>query len=987
MAVIPISELPTDVDLSTATQLCYEGELNSIADALTSFQSVLVECDKLLVPHLYRELRTLIRARPSAPEMRIVDHRYDDGEGAIGATLKAFRGEIAKLAEYVREGQAETSVVVVPNFDLMVTGDQTGQHVDMMAREVMAVLYENPELRVLAFKDPNLAIPKPVLEFFSRRTEIFGIGRTHLPRLITQAEARRLNTQHFEPYRLFKFVSGLNVVKLRQLLSGLSAPHYTDGDPEPVLRELRQATIDVAEAELPHVPLEMIGGYDGVKKLLSDNILSFMRSIESSAASMSEKELSELENLIPRNILFTGPPGTGKTMFCKALATELNATVIVVNGPELKSKWVGESEERIRKIFSKARKCAPSLVVFDELDSFGGKRGGGSGSSGQAGDGRGVGHSSDHSMLNQLLTEMDGFRSSEAVFVIGTTNFASSLDDALRSRMRYEIEIPYPNRADRAAILEIYDKKFSLGLSAEVLSSVLDDTEAWIDQNTWTRFAGRDLEALGAALGRAKLIAAREQRKPLSEVAITEAMAARAVAERIRNPYHGISFSDIGGYADVKARLQDEILVLLEQSKNLSGPRRRKIEKMIPKGVIFEGPPGTGKTMFAKALAEELKATVSVVNGPELKSMWHGESERKVREIFAEARRNAPSVLVFDEIDSIAGDRSQSSSGVDRSMVNQLLTEMDGFRGDELIFVVATTNFADSLDQALRRPGRFEYVIHIGYPDADARRAILNLYNEKYGLGLDEEAISHLVFKTDNWVDIKHGIRYSGDHIEAICRGISRKKLREPDWQPTLEDLDQIVAQRTKKPVAVTDEEETVIATHEAGHAILALHVEGAAPIKKISIASEYDGSLGYVLHGEQLQKYVQDERQLRAQLVCLMGGRVAERLVFGRVASGGANDIQKATLIATHLVAAFGMDPETGPRMILHPLIHGEKAAGATSPELLAKVERRVGEILVESEREAEKLIVEHRKEFDELRAKLLEEKTIEFAEGGKLN
>jgi cell division protease FtsH len=973
MALIPISELPEDVTLSAATDLCYADECRRTVDALCSYQSVLLECDKLLVPHLLRSIRRELRLRSGAPQMTIVDHRAElAGEGPIGATVKAFRAAVAQLVEAIKGGQSENNVVVIPNFDLMVSGDQTGQHLDMLTREIMVVLYENPNLRVLAFKDPNLSIPRTVREFFPRRVDVFGIRREHLPQLITRTEARRLDTRNLDVYRLYKYTSGLNVAKLRQLLEGLADPRFTDGNPSAVYRELREATIEDSDAELPNVPLEDLGGYAGVKQHIRENILNVLQAIEERSTQITEEQTERLERLIPRNILFTGPPGTGKTLFCKALATELNATVIIVSGPELKSKWVGESEERIRKVFAKARKCAPSIVIFDEIDSFARKRGGGAtpGSSGQAAN------QSEHSMVNQLLTEMEGFRSQEAVFIVATTNFANALDDALLSRFRYHVEVPYPKRDDRAAILDVYDRKYALGLDAEVRESLLDGTEAWIDTASWTKFAGRDLETVCAALGRSKLLA--EVQGESSEV--TQVMAERAVAERIRTPYRGIGFADIGGYAEVKAKLKSEILEMLVLAKHQQGSEREHIERMIPKGVIFEGPPGTGKTLFAKALASELGAAVSIVNGPELKSVWHGESERQIRELFAQARRNAPSVLVFDEIDSIAGQRGSGSGGsVDHSMVNQLLTEMDGFSAKDLVFVVATTNFADSLDSALRRPGRVEYVIHVGPPDAQARAAIFGLYDAKYRLGLTVEQIEHLVFRTESWVDINKGIRYTGDHIEAICRGISRARLRNPGQAIERDLLDQIVAQRTKKPAEVSSEEATVIAVHETGHAMISLKLEGCAPVKKISIASEYDGSLGYVLHGESEQRFVQDERQLRAQLVCLMGGRAAERMVFGRVASGGANDIERATVIATHLVAVYGMDAEIGPRLVLHPLIHGDKASG-TSAELLRKVEERVGGILSAAEQEATELLKKHRVEFDRLQGRLLKEKVIEF-------
>ena len=963
--------------LRDAVELSYRRELEEITSALCASQSVLVECDKLLVPHLARALRGELRSRDNAPRMVVVDHREDGGEGAVLATARAFRKAIDELIHVVRDEDTEDMVVVVPNFDVLVSSDLSGTHLDMTAREIMAVIYENPDLRVLAFKDPNLSVPKVLQEFFSRRIEVLGVDRSDLARLITRQEARRLSSEGFESYRLYKYVSGLNVVKLRQVLSGLASAEFDDDEPERVLAVLRRATLTSADAELPNVSMEQIGGYEGVKGLIRSNILDVLARIEERSSGLSEPQLRRLERLVPRNVLFTGPPGTGKTLLAKALATVLDATVTVVSGPELKSKWVGESEERIRKIFAKARRSAPSLIIFDEIDSFAGRRGGGAGH-GNADPAGGRGSSSDHSMLNQLLTEMEGFRSQELVFVVATTNFASSLDDALRSRFRYEIEVPYPGRADRRDILAIYDREYELDLSEAVTRAIVDETEAWIDQNTWARFSGREIEGLAGALGRVLLLA--EAGGESAEVTVP--MAVAAVRERIRSPYRGVTFDDIGGYDDIKEKLQTEILSMLRIAKEAAASgdeaRLEAATDMVPKGVIFEGPPGTGKTLFARALAHGLGATVSIISGPELKSMWHGETERKVREVFAEARRNAPSVIVFDEIDSIAGARATSEAGVSRSVVNQLLTEMDGMSARELVFVVATTNFAEALDNALRRPGRFEYVINVGYPDGAARRAIFDLYDARYELGLDELAREHLVYRTEGWVDPSNGIRYSGDHLEAICRAIKRRRLLEPDWSDDTDSLDKVVSQRTRAPIQLADEEERVVATHEAGHAIVALKVPGCPPIRRISIASEYDGSLGYVMHGEAKRKYVEDEAQLRAQIVCLMGGRAAERLCFGHIASGSANDIERATVIATHLVATFGMDPEIGPRTVMHPLTQGTRARGASSPALLEAVEKRVGSMLTEAEQQAIAVVTAHRAELEALRDALLTRKSI---------
>ena len=207
---------------------------------------------------------------------------------------------------------------------------------------------------------------------------------------------------------------------------------------------------------------------------------------------------------------------------------------------------------------------------------------------------------------------------------------------------------------------------------------------------------------------------------------------------------------DIGGYAKVKERLRSDILDVLVRKEQLTSEEQiRATEELIPKGMIFWGPPGTGKTLFAKAVAAEIGAAVTVVSGPELKSKWVGESEDNLRQIFHKARQSAPSIIVFDELDSFASARgTYTGSGVEHSMVNQLLTEMDGFHREEMVFVVGTTNFVSILDPALLRPGRFEFHLHIPYPDADARREIIKIYDKKMGLKMTAETLDHAVDRT-----------------------------------------------------------------------------------------------------------------------------------------------------------------------------------------------------------------------------------------------
>ncbi len=971
MATIAIETLPETIDLNDAVQQCYSEPMATIMAAVNSRQSVLVECDKLIVNHLLVALRRMNRSRSNPIEMEIIDHRTGDA-GPTGNTADAFAASVRMFSEKVAEMDCSACVVVVPNFDLLVASDQSNRVFDLITRDLMAVLYENPDLILIAFKDPNLSLPETVASFFPKQVEIIGIDRQFIPFLITRAEARRINTGHLDPYSLYKYVSGLNVVKLRQILSGFTSSQYLDDSGERILNEVRQATLTDAEAELPNTSMDEIGGYERVKALLRDEVLGLMQFIQEQALSSDAGQIRSYEKLIPRNILFTGPPGTGKTMFCKALATELNATIFIVNGPELKSKYVGESERAVRKIFARARKCAPSLIVFDEIDSFTKQRGGG--------DPGNWGNRHDDSMLNQLLTEMDGFRSEETVFIIATTNLAASLDTALLSRFKYQIEIPYPDALDRRAILEHYNSKYSLELSDQVMETIITETELWIDQNKWTRFAGRDLEALASTLARHRLIRGYKADLPSSEIQITRKRAVLEIRKKIFTQPIETTFRDIGGYEEVKEKLENEILKVLRRTRGLSPEERIQIEKLVPKGIIFEGPPGTGKTMFAKAIANELDATVSVVNGPELKGGFVGESEKRIREIFSQARKNAPSVIVFDEIDSIAAERSAyQAGGVERSMVNQLLTEMDGIGDKGLVFVVATTNFANTLDRAFKRPGRFEYIIHVHYPDEDARKKIIHIYNDKYRLDLEKEAVEHLVFRTDNWIDPQAGIRFSGDHIEAVCRGIARKKLLDPDWQPDKDNLDAVIAQRTKKPFDISPDEERVIAVHEAGHAVISMNIKGCRPIKRISIASEYDGSLGYVLHETAERKVIENQEEILAAICCLLGGRMAEKLTLGSIATGGANDIEKATLMATHLVTVFGYDDAIGSKLVMHPMIHGQRAFGSTSPELLQKVEQGVDKILKAQEARAENCLDEHREELIALRDRLIKEKVVE--------
>src|SRR5262249_12221589 len=258
-------------------------------------------------------------------------------------------------------------------------------------------------------------------------------------------------------------------------------------------------------------------------------------------------------------------------------------------------------------------------------------------------------------------------------------------------------------------------------------------------------------------------------------------------------------------------------------------------------------------------MASAIGAAITVVSGPELKSKWVGESEERIRQIFHRARQSAPAVIVFDELDSFASARgTYTGSGVEHSMVNQLLTEMDGFHKEEMVFVIGTTNFAEILDPALLRPGRFEFHLHIPYPDADARREILRIYDRKMGLKMSEDTLESAVKRTRFYVPgAAEGTHFSGDHRNALCRPMARcgRRAGRTD-ETTAEDVERALTEWHKRP-PMTPEEEKVAATHEAGHAVVALFTPNSQPIERISLLDDVMGATAYVLSQESPHKYI----------------------------------------------------------------------------------------------------------------------------------
>ena len=340
--VVPESKLPVSLSTPEAVEAAYAAELAEVTASIARGLPSLIECEKELAPFLFMQVRSRLKDR----NLRCIylDGRPREGEQAGPVPLGMMGTMIAQLREAVR-GSVERRVVVLPHLDLLTTssGGLTGE-----AREVIPLLYENPELVWLGFKDPSFPLPKVIENLFPHRVSILGTSRNRLANLVTQREARKFGKQ-FNPWQLYKFVSGVNAVRLRKLLSTLEGEDYP-AEPKLAYRHLRQATL-TGTLEIPDIHLENdIGGYTKVKKRLREEILDVLQKRD---AAENPDDVARLEELIPRGMIFWGPPGTGKTYFAKAIATAIGAAITIVSGPELKSKWVGESEENLRQIFQK----------------------------------------------------------------------------------------------------------------------------------------------------------------------------------------------------------------------------------------------------------------------------------------------------------------------------------------------------------------------------------------------------------------------------------------------------------------------------------------------------------------------------------------------------------------------------------------------------------------------------------------------------------
>jgi transitional endoplasmic reticulum ATPase len=504
-------------------------------------------------------------------------------------------------------------------------------------------------------------------------------------------------------------------------------------------------------AKGPKVAYEDIGG-------LKDEVDKVREMIE---LPLRHPELFEKLGVdAPKGVLLHGPPGTGKTLLAKAVASETSATFTSIGGPEIMSKFYGESEERLRDIFKEAAENAPSIIFIDEIDSIAPKR-------------DEVTAETERRVVAQLLALMDGLEGRGKVVVIGATNRPNALDPALRRPGRFdrEIEIGIPDKVGRLEILQIHTKGMPLAEDVD-MDKLASMTHGYV---------GADLAAL------AREAAMRALRKILPEIDLE----AESIPIEVLNSLKVRMDDFMDAYREMQPSTLREVLIEAPNVKwedigGLEEPKQELMESVEwplkyaslfthmgatpPKGLLLYGPPGTGKTLLARAVATESEANFISVKGPEFLSKWVGESEKAVRETFRKAKQAAPCVVFLDEIDAIAPVRGTSSdSGVTERVISQILTEMDGLEPLHNVVVIAATNRPDIMDPALLRPGRFDRLVYVPPPDLQARKEILRIHTK--GKPLDDDVdLDRLATKMD---------KYTGAEISAVCNEAVMLAIRD----------------------------------------------------------------------------------------------------------------------------------------------------------------------------------------------------------------
>jgi transitional endoplasmic reticulum ATPase len=570
----------------------------------------------------------------------------------------------------------------------------------------------------------------------------------HLPELL---EGRVIAKGDMIPLNIMGRKIGFVITSLSPIPSSDTACVIDSNRTEFIIGSVPKATAR-SGAGVPRITYEDIGG-------LKNEVQKVREMIE---LPLRHPEIFERIGIeAPKGVLLYGPPGTGKTLLAKAVANETNANFYSIGGPEIMSKFYGESEERLRETFRQAQENSPSIIFIDEIDSIAPKR-------------EEVSGDVEKRVVSQLLSLMDGIEARGKLVVIGATNRPNAIDPALRRPGRFdrEIEIGIPDEEGRFDILQIHTRGMPL----------TDDVKLESIAKVTHGFVGADLEALSkeAAMRSLRRILPEinmEQSKipveVLNKIKITDEdfqnglkdVQPSALREvQIQRP--NVNWGDIGGLPEVKEELAEAVEWPLKHADLFN-----QADVKPPKGLLLYGRPGTGKTMIAKAVATTSEANFISVKGPELISKWVGESEKGVREIFRKARQAAPCIIFFDELDAVAPrrGRSEGDAHVTERVISQMLTEMDGLEDLKGVVVIGATNRPDIIDEALLRPGRFDRILEVPLPDREARKEILMIHTKR-------KPLDHTV-NIDRLVELTEG--YTGADIAAITNAAAMSAIKE----------------------------------------------------------------------------------------------------------------------------------------------------------------------------------------------------------------
>ncbi len=525
---------------------------------------------------------------------------------------------------------------------------------------------------------------------------------------------------------------------------------------------LNSKAVEMADEKIPEINYEDIGG-------LSDEIKKIREMVE---IPMKHPEIFEkLGVQPPKGVLLHGPPGTGKTLLAKAVANESEANFILLNGPEIMSKFYGESEKKIRDIFEEAEKTAPTIIFIDEIDALAPKR-------------EEVQGEVERRVVSQLLTMMDGLKSRGKVIVIGATNRVNALDPALRRPGRFdrELEISVPGKEGRLSVLKIHTRGMPLvkGVNLEEIANL---THGFVGADVEALTKEAAMNVLRKLLPKMKLDS-EEQIPPevleqlivrqsdfMDALKVVRPSAMREVLVETPN----VDWDSIGGLDKIKQELKEAVEwpMKFPESFERMGIRPSK-------GILLYGPPGTGKTLLAKAVAKESEANFIQVKGPSLLSMWVGKSEEAVRKIFERARQVAPCIVFFDEIDSLAGKRGQETgTKVTERVLNQILAEMDGLEDLNDVLIIGATNRPDMLDPALLRPGRFDRILLVNTPEEKGRMQVLKIKTKNTPLGNGKKIFNGKEREKLLAEVAKKLFGYTGADIDSVVREAAMFALRE----------------------------------------------------------------------------------------------------------------------------------------------------------------------------------------------------------------